>query len=29
MITPRQMIFAVAAIGSVALLIALVNSWIA
>ena len=29
MITPREMIFAVAAIGSVALLIALVNSWIA
>ena len=29
MMTPREMMFAFAAIGSVALLIALVNSWIA
>ena len=29
MITPREMIFAVAAIGSLTLLIALVNNWLA
>ena len=29
MMTPREMIFAVAAIGSLTLLIAFVNSWIA